>query len=32
LSDQQAEFGHDQPRVLVLRGSREQAQVANLIF
>jgi hypothetical protein len=32
LSEQQAEFGHDQPRIFVLRGGREQAQMANLIF
>jgi hypothetical protein len=32
LSDQQAKFGHDQPRVFVLRGGREEAKVANLIF
>jgi hypothetical protein len=32
LSDQQAEFGHDQPRVFVLRDGRELAQVPNLIF
>jgi hypothetical protein len=32
LSNQQAEFGHDQPRVFVLRSGRELAQVPNLIF
>jgi hypothetical protein len=32
LSDQQAKFGQDQPRVFVLGGGREQTQVADLIF
>jgi hypothetical protein len=32
LSDQQAEYGQDQPRVFVLGGRREQAKVPNLIF
>jgi hypothetical protein len=32
LSDQQAELGHNQPRLFVRRGRREQAKVPNLVF